>query len=59
VFLSDAERRDMKRHDFRRSAHQRLRRLSAQDLRAEVVTRMSMMGEEKLRAMVEMARRLG
>jgi hypothetical protein len=59
LFLTDAERATMPQHAFRRSAHTRLRRLSAQDLRAEVVARMAMMNERQLRAMVVMARRLG
>lgn len=59
MFLTDAERAAMPQHAFRRSAHMRLRRLSARDLRAEVVVRMAMMSERQLRAMVEMMRRLG
>ena len=59
VFLSDVERRDIQAHFFRRSAHQRLRRLSAHDMRAEVVARMAMMGDEQLLEMVALARRLG
>lgn len=59
MFLTDSELAAMPQHAFRRSAHMRLRRLSAQDLRAEVVARMAMMNERQLRAMVEMTRRLG
>ncbi|MGK3981370.1 hypothetical protein WMF38_57765 [Sorangium sp. So ce118] len=59
MYLTDAERRDMRLHSFRRSAHMRLRRLSAQDLRAEVVARMATMNERQLRVVVEAARRLG
>lgn len=58
MFLTDAERAAMPQHSFRRSAHMRLRRLSAQDLRAEVVTRMAMMSERQLLAVAEMARRV-
>jgi hypothetical protein len=58
VFLTDYERAAMPQHSFRRSAHVRLRRHSAHDLRAEVVARMAMMDERQLRAMAEMARRL-
>jgi hypothetical protein len=59
MFLTESERAAMPQHSFRRSAHMRLRRLSVQDLRAEVVARMAMMSERQLLALAELARRFG
>jgi hypothetical protein len=59
MFLTDVERAAMPQHSFRRSAHTTLRRLSVQDLRAEVVARMAMMSERQLLALAELARRFG